>query len=244
MSFSVGKGEIVGMIGPNGAGKTTLFDLISGYVAADTGRVVLDGRDVTADSPTLRARRGLGRSFQDARLFPDMTVAEAIAVALERWTTQRSVIAAALRFPTVFDDEERTTARVDELIDVMNLGAYRNSFIRELSTGTRRIVDLACLVGHRPTVVLLDEPSSGIAQREVEALAPVLLRLRDEMGASLLVIEHDLPLISSIADRLIALDQGEVIASGTPAEVLTHPDVVESYLGNNAAARQRSGIRG
>ena len=150
----------------------------------------------------MRARRGLGRSFQDARLFPDMTVTEALAVALERWTTQRSVLAAALRFPTVFDDEERTTARVDELIEVMNLGAYRNSFIRELSTGTRRIVDLACLVGHRPTVVLLDEPSSGIAQREVEALAPVLLRLRDEMGASLLVIEHDLPLISSISDTV------------------------------------------
>jgi ABC-type branched-subunit amino acid transport system ATPase component/sugar phosphate permease len=244
VSFSVGKGQIVGMIGPNGAGKTTLFDLISGYTTADEGRVVLDGRDITTDSATVRARRGLGRSFQDARLFPDMTVTEAVAVALERWTTQRSVLAAALRFPTVFDDEERTTARVGELIEVMNLGAYRNSFIRELSTGTRRIVDLACLVGHRPTVVLLDEPSSGIAQREVEALAPVLLRLRDEMGASLLVIEHDLPLISAISDMLIALDHGNLIATGVPADVLTHPDVVESYLGNNAAARQRSGFRG
>jgi ABC-type branched-subunit amino acid transport system ATPase component/predicted MFS family arabinose efflux permease len=244
VSLSVGKGEIVGMIGPNGAGKTTLFDLISGYVTADDGRVVLDGRDISSDSASQRARRGLGRSFQDARLFPDMTVAEAIAVALERWTTQRSVLAAALRFPTVFDDEERTSARVAELIEVMNLGAYRNAFIRELSTGTRRIVDLACMIGHRPTVVLLDEPSSGIAQREVEALAPVLLRLRDEMGASLLVIEHDLPLISSIADRLIALDQGEVITTGRPADVLSHPDVVESYLGNNATARQRSGHRG
>ncbi len=232
------------MIGPNGAGKTTLFDLISGYVTSDTGRVVLDGVDISDVSASARARRGLGRSFQDARLFPDMTVAEALAVALERWTTQRSVLAAALRFPTVFDDEERTSSRVDELIDLMNLGGYRNAFIRELSTGTRRIVDLACLVGHRPTVVLLDEPSSGIAQREVEALAPVLLRLRDEMGASLLVIEHDLPLISSIADRLIALDQGAVIADGTPADVLTHPGVVESYLGNNEAARKRSGLRG
>lgn len=244
VSFSVDKGEIVGMIGPNGAGKTTLFDLISGYVTADAGRVLLEGRDISGSSATVRARRGLGRSFQDARLFPDMTVAEGIAVALERWTTQRSVLAAALRLPTVFDDEERTHIRVDELIGVMNLGAYRNSFIRELSTGTRRIVDLACLVGHRPTVVLLDEPSSGIAQREVEALAPVLQKLRDEMGASLLVIEHDLPLISSISDRLIALDRGEVLATGSPAEVLTHPDVVESYLGNNAAARQRSGLRG
>jgi branched-chain amino acid transport system ATP-binding protein len=244
VSFSIAKGEIVGMIGPNGAGKTTLFDLISGQIAADGGRVMLDGQEIGSESATVRARRGLGRSFQDARLFPDMTVTEAMAVSLERWTTQRSVLAAALRFPTVFDDEERTRMRVDELVEVMNLGIYRNSFIRELSTGTRRIVDLACLVAHRPTVVLLDEPSSGIAQREVEALAPVLLRLRDEMGASLLVIEHDLPLISSIADRLIALDQGEVIAIGTPAEVLTHPDVVESYLGNSEVARQRSNLRG
>ena len=192
----------------------------------------------------MRARRGLGRSFQDARLFPDMTVTETLAVALERWTTQRSVLAAAMRFPTVFDDEERTRLRVDELLDVMNLGGYRQAFIRELSTGTRRVVDLACLVAHRPTVVLLDEPSSGIAQREVEALAPVLLRLRDEMGASLLVIEHDLPLVSSISDRLIALDQGRVVMAGRPAEVLAHPDVVESYLGNNEAARRRSGLRG
>jgi branched-chain amino acid transport system ATP-binding protein len=198
VSFSVGDREIVGMIGPNGAGKTTVFDLISGYVAVDVGRIVLDGRDIAADSASARARLGLGRSFQDARLFPDMTVVDNIAVALERWTTQRSVIAAALRLPTVFDDEERTHLRVDELLELMNLGDYGNSFVRELSTGTRRVVDLACLVAHRPTVVLLDEPSSGIAQREVEALAPVLLRLRDEMGASLLVIEHDLPLISSI----------------------------------------------
>jgi ABC-type branched-subunit amino acid transport system ATPase component len=157
VSFTVGHGEIVGMIGPNGAGKTTVFDLVSGYVSTDVGRVVLDGRDITADSASTRARRGLGRSFQDARLFPDMTVAETIAVALERWTKQRSVIAAALRLPTVFDDEERTRVRVDELVELMNLGDYRNSFVRELSTGTRRIVDLACLVAHRPTVVLLVE---------------------------------------------------------------------------------------
>ena len=119
-----------------------------------------------------------------------------------------------MRLPAVFDDEERTSLRVDELIELMHLGDYRNSFVRELSTGTRRVVDLACIAAHRPVMVLLDEPSSGIAQREVEALAPVLHRLRDEMGASLLVIEHDIPLISSISDRVVALDQGSVLTSG------------------------------
>ena len=243
-TFTVRPHEIVGMIGPNGAGKTTIFDLISGFVPVDSGRIELQGRDITNLGASARAGAGLGRSFQDARLFPDMTVSETLAVALERWVNSRGALSAALRLPAVYDDEERTTLRVHELIELMNLGDYRNSFVRELSTGTRRVVDLACIAAHRPVMVLLDEPSSGIAQREVEALAPVLRRLRDEMGASLLVIEHDIPLISSISDRLVALDQGAVLTEGPPADVLSHPDVIESYLGNNAAARERSGTRG
>jgi branched-chain amino acid transport system ATP-binding protein len=232
------------MIGPNGAGKTTIFDLISGFVPHDMGRVVLAGIDIGELPPEQRAAAGLGRSFQDARLFPDMTVEETLAVSLERWVRNRSAIAAAVRWPAVYDDEERTALRVHELIELMHLGDYRNAFVRELSTGTRRIVDLACIAAHRPVMVLLDEPSGGIAQREVEALAPVLRRLRDEMGASLLVIEHDIPLISSISDRLVALDQGAVLTSGAPSDVLLHPEVIESYLGNNTAAQARSGTRG
>ena len=243
-TFDVRAREIVGMIGPNGAGKTTIFDLISGFVSVDSGRIELEGRDITDLGASGRAKAGLGRSFQDARLFPDMTVTETLAVSLERWVGNRSAIAAAVRWPGVFDDEETTRLRVHELIELMNLGDYRNSFVRELSTGTRRVVDLACIAAHRPVMVLLDEPSSGIAQREVEAQAPVLRRLRDEMGASLLVIEHDIPLISSISDRLVALDQGAVLTEGAPSDVLGHPDVIESYLGNNTAARERSGTRG
>jgi ABC-type branched-subunit amino acid transport system ATPase component len=126
----------------------------------------------------------------------------------------------------------------------MGLGDFERTFVRELSTGTRRIVDLACLVAHRPSVILLDEPSSGLAQREVEALTPVVERLRTEMGSALVIIEHDIPFISSVADRLIALDQGRVIADGTPHAVLTHPVVIESYLGTSSAAIARSGQRG
>ncbi len=240
VSWSLAPREILGVVGPNGAGKTTLFDLISGFTPSVAGAVLLGGVDVTAMDPAQRAAGGLGRSFQDARLFPDMTVAETLAVSLERWIEHRSAIAAALRLPMVFDDEERTAMRVDELVELMNLGAYRRSFVRELSTGTRRVVDLACQVAHRPTVILLDEPSSGIAQREVEALAPLLRRLRDEMGAALVVIEHDMPLVSSISDRLVALDQGRVVTIGPPGEVLTHPAVVESYLGTDVAALTRS----
>jgi branched-chain amino acid transport system ATP-binding protein len=153
-------------------------------------------------------------------------------------------MAAAMWLPPVFDSEASVTRRVDELIELLGLGDYQRKFVRELSTGTRRIVDLACLVAHRPTVILLDEPTSGLAQREVEALVPVVRRLRDEMGAALLVVEHDIPFVSSVADRLVAMDQGRVVISGSPSEVLVHPQVVESYLGTSSAAIARSGQGG
>ena len=121
--------------------------------------------------------------------------------------------------------------RVDELIDLMGLEAFRNKFISELSTGSRRMVELGCVLAHRPKVLLLDEPSSGIAQRETEALGPLIKRIRDQLACSILIIEHDMPLISSLADNLIALDLGRVIAYGPPRQVLDDPAVIESYLG-------------
>jgi branched-chain amino acid transport system ATP-binding protein len=228
-------GEIVGIIGPNGAGKTTLFDLISGYVGTSSGRVLLAGADVTRLGPDARARRGMGRSFQDARLFPSLTVEDVIAVALERSLDVRDPLSAALHLPRVYDSEIAVSNRVAELVELLGLGAYRAKFVQELSTGTRRIVDLACLLAHRPTVVLLDEPSSGIAQRETEELGPLLLRIRDGLGASLVVIEHDIPLVRSIADRLVAMDLGCVIADGPADQVLADPEVVRSYLGSSRA---------
>jgi branched-chain amino acid transport system ATP-binding protein len=234
--------EILGIVGPNGAGKTTLFDLLSGFVPVDAGRILLEGVDVTALRADGRARAGLGRSFQDARLFPSMTVQEAIAVSLDRWVRARSPLGAALHLPHVYDAEVGVRTRVDELIELLGLGAYRSKFVRELSTGSRRVVDLAALLAHRPTVILLDEPSSGIAQREVEALAPMLTRIREQTGASLVVIEHDMPLLRSVSDRLVAMDQGAVIGEGSPDAVLSSPAVVESYLGPDAVTVNRSTI--
>ncbi len=247
VSFEVAPDEILGFIGPNGAGKTTLFDVISGFDTQDqSGTIFLRDGDVIHElhgTPThVRAWRGLGRSFQDGRLFPGLTVAETIAVALEQHVEVRDPIAASLHLPAVGDSEELVDLAVVDLIDLLGLGSYREKFVRELSTGTRRIVDLACVLAQGPKVVLLDEPSSGIAQREAEALAPVLRRVREELGASLLVIEHDLPLLLSIADRMIALDLGRVVVDGDPREVINHPTVVESYLGTDAAAIARSGV--
>jgi branched-chain amino acid transport system ATP-binding protein len=244
VSLVVHEQEIVGIIGPNGAGKTTLFDLISGYTPLFAGEIEIEGQEVSGASPSRRAAAGLGRSFQDARLFPELSVHETLAVSLERWVKNRSALAAALYLPPLFESEDAVSQRVRELIELLGLGDYEQKFVRELSTGTRRIVDLACLVAHRPSVILLDEPTSGLAQREVEALSPVVRRLRDEMGAALIIIEHDIPFVSSVSDRLVALDQGRVIADGNPEEVLAHPVVIESYLGTSSAAIARSGQGG
>jgi branched-chain amino acid transport system permease protein len=237
VSFDVRRDEILGVIGPNGAGKTTLFNVISGFDPADEGRIdLVDGdvrHDVTRWPPPRRAQRGLGRSFQDARLFPALTVTETLAVALEGSVEVRDPVAAALHLPAVTASEATTQARVDELLELFGLDAYRDSFVHELSTGTRRIVDLAAVVAHRPHIVLLDEPSSGIAQREAEALAPLLLRVREQLSASMVVIEHDLTLLQAIADRMVALDLGELIAAGEPDTVLTDTRVVDAYLGRD-----------
>jgi branched-chain amino acid transport system ATP-binding protein len=248
VSFDAHAGEILGFIGPNGAGKTTLFDAICGFTPTDGGRVVLLGDEgpveLTGKRAEIRAQLGLGRSFQDGRLFPGLTVAETIAVALEGRVEVRDPIAAALHLPAVADSEAEVADRVDELIELMGLGAFRDKFTRELSTGSRRIVDMACVLAHQPKVLLLDEPSSGIAQREAEALGPLLLRIRDALDATILIIEHDLPLLTSVADRLVALDLGAVVTIGDPAEVVRHPTVVESYLGTSEAAIARSGSSG
>jgi branched-chain amino acid transport system ATP-binding protein len=241
VSFELRDGEILGLIGPNGAGKTTVFDLISGFLAPDAGRITFRGKDVTTWSPDRRARAGLGRSFQDARLFASLSVAENIAVALERHLEVRDPLAEALGLPEVAESEIEVAWSVHELIELLGLDAYRNKFVSELSTGSRRIVDLAMAIAHEPSVLILDEPSSGIAQRETEALGPLLLRVQREVGCSLLVIEHDMPLVTSIADRIAALEFGRVVTVGPPAEVVNHPEVIASYLGTDAAAISRSG---
>jgi ABC-type branched-subunit amino acid transport system ATPase component len=152
-------------------------------------------------------------------------------------------LSAAFHLPNAYDSEVKVHRRVSELVELLGLGPYRSLFIGELSTGTRRVVDLACLLAHRPSVVLLDEPAAGIAQREVEELAPLIRRIRDEMGASVVLVEHDIPLVEEVADRVIAMDRGRVLAIGAPAQVLSDPAVVSSYLGDNGAAIKRSGGR-
>jgi ABC-type branched-subunit amino acid transport system ATPase component/MFS family permease len=241
VSFALREGEVLGIIGPNGSGKTSTFDLISGFQLPDAGVVRYQGVDITLLPPEERARRKLVRRFQDARLFPSLTVFETLLVALDQKLEVKSALLAAAQLPQARRAEKRTRLRAEKLIELLELGAYRDKFVKELSTGLRRIVDLACVLATEPQVLLLDEPSSGIAQAEAEGLAPLLRRVRFETGCSILIIEHDMPLISAVSDELIALNQGRFVTRGRPAEVLEDERVVESYLGTSEEAVHRSG---
>jgi ABC-type branched-subunit amino acid transport system ATPase component/ABC-type branched-subunit amino acid transport system permease subunit len=244
VSLSVMAGEILGVIGSNGAGKTTLFDVCSGFSAPDGGRVSLFGRDVTALAAPRRAALGLGRVFQDARLFPGMTVTEVVTTAVEQFRTVRDPLAGALRLKAVVDSERAVADRVDELLVQFGLERFGSSYVSELSAGTRRVAELACVVAHDPDVMLLDEPSAGIAQRESEALEEMLLGLRAETGAAFVIIEHDVPLVSSVADRLVCLHLGRTIAEGVTADVLDDPAVVGAYLGSDEHHARRPSPHG
>lgn len=237
-NVSVGPNEIVGLIGTNGAGKSTFMNAIGGYIPS-TGSVSLLGEDVSRLSAPERARRGLGRTFQAAGLFPELTVRETVQVALEG-RGRTPFLSTALHLPPSQAIERRRRSEADELIGFLGLGRYADSFIADLSTGTRRIVELAGLLALDARVLCLDEPTAGVAQRETEAFGPLIVNIREELGASMLVIEHDMPLIMSISDRVFCLEAGTVIAEGEPDAVRNDPAVVASYLGTDDRAIARS----
>lgn len=238
VDLEVAQGEVVGLIGTNGAGKSTLMNAIGGFVPS-AGEVHILGTDVSGMPAHRRARMGLGRTFQSADLFSDLTVRETLQVALE--ARHRTTLPATLvSLPAARRGERAKRAEADELIAFFGLGAYADSFINELSTGTRRICELACLIGLEARLLCLDEPTAGVAQRETEAFAPLVLRIREELGASLLVIEHDMPFIMGISDRVYCLETGSIIAEGDPESVRNDPQVTASYLGTDDRAIERS----
>lgn len=240
VSLRVMRGEIVGIVGPNGAGKTTLFDVLSGHLRPDHGRVFLWGKEITWLRPEQRARLGLGRTFQQGRLFDGMTVLDCLKVALERIAPTEAV-PAALALPPSWDAERRKDARARELVELLGLASVASSYVSELSTGTRRIVELGCAVALGADVVLLDEPTAGIAHRDVETFRPVIAGLRDHLGATVVIIEHDIPMIMRLVDRMYVLVGGQVIAEGPPGLLREDRRVIEAYLGTDERLIQKSG---
>jgi ABC-type branched-subunit amino acid transport system ATPase component/ABC-type branched-subunit amino acid transport system permease subunit len=238
-SIHLAPGEIVGLIGTNGAGKSTLMNAISGFVPS-TGRVELLGRDVTGSAPYRRHRLGLGRGFQAARLYDDLTVRETVLVALE--ARERSPLVPSLfGLPPSPAIERRKQAAASEILHYVGLDRFSDRFVSNLSTGTRRVTELACQLALGARVLLLDEPTAGLAQRETEAFGPLVGRIRAELDGSVLLIEHDMPLVMSVSDRVYCLEAGSVIAEGSPEQVRHDPKVVASYLGTDVRSIQRSG---
>jgi branched-chain amino acid transport system ATP-binding protein len=240
VSFSVAPGQIVGLIGPNGSGKTTLLDVISGQLRPTRGRVVLDGEDLVDYLPADRAAAGLVRSFQDCRLYPELSVEETVMVALDG-RRPTSVLATTLRLPTGRRAESEKRDAVDRLLSSFGLARFRHHQVAELSTGTRRVVDLACILAAEPRLLLLDEPTAGIAQREAEAFEPLLRRMHNVTGATILLVEHDVPLTVSLCDQLVVMEAGRIVSAGPPADVLEDPAAIAAYLGASEEALARSG---
>ena len=239
VSVHVDRGELVGLIGTNGAGKSTLLNAISGFVPSQ-GRVFVLGTDVTARRAPARHARGLGRGFQGARIYPGLTVRESLMVALEA-RSRSHLLASMTALPPSPGAERAKRAEADELIGYMGLGRYADHFIATLSTGTRRIVELASLLAVNARVLLLDEPTGGVAQREAEAFGPLIKQVQAELDAAVIVIEHDMPLVMGISDRVYCLEAGAVIAEGPPEQIRRDPLVIASYLGTSEQAIGRSG---
>ncbi|HEV7207608.1 MAG TPA: ATP-binding cassette domain-containing protein [Mycobacteriales bacterium] len=243
VDLAVRPGEVLGLIGSNGAGKSTLLDVLSGFTRVTGGRVDIGDRDVTSLAPHLRARLGLGRMFQDARLFDDLSVRETVAVALE--AHQRSeLVPTLLGLPPARRWERRIRAEAAEHVGLLGLGPYADTPIAALSTGTRRIVELACLLAQDARLLLLDEPTAGLAQREAEAFGPLLADLRRQLQATMIIVEHDLPLVLGLSDRVQCLSAGRTIAEGPPTQVRSDPAVIAAYLGTDERAIARSGALG
>jgi ABC-type branched-subunit amino acid transport system ATPase component/ABC-type branched-subunit amino acid transport system permease subunit len=240
VAFHAEPNEVIGLIGTNGAGKSTLLNAIGGYVPT-TGQVELLGADVSHLPAHARARAGLGRTFQTATLFPELTVNETVQLALE--ARGRTKFWGTLLFlPRATRAERSKRAEASELIDFLGLGRYADRFIAELSTGTRRIVELATALAVAPRVICLDEPTAGVAQREAEAFGPLIKRVQQELDATLIVVEHDLPMIMSISDRMYCLEAGAIVAEGPPAQIRSDAAVVASYLGTDDRAILRSNV--
>jgi len=219
-SLSVQAGKITGLIGPNGSGKTTVFNLVTGYLPADSGQIRFDGRVVRRPDPTRLARRGLIRTFQQARVFPNLTVVENLVLAApQSWRS-----AGNLRVSR----GERALA--DELLGDFNLTAHADTVAAELSFGQRKLLEFAATLMSRPRLVLLDEPAAGVNPVLVETIERHIRRLHAQ-GLSFLVVEHDMPLVMRLCDPVIVLDRGRKIAEGPAREVQLDPIVLDAYLG-------------
>ncbi|HVW40122.1 MAG TPA: ABC transporter ATP-binding protein [Amycolatopsis sp.] len=234
VGIAVDEASIVGPVGPNGAGKTTLFGVLSGLLRPQAGTVVFDGADVTRSSPQALARRGMARTFQHPELFPGLSVREHLSLAYRMRHQPRRVWTDAVTGGGFRGARRDESERIARLIGTLGLGAIADGPVLGLPLGLARLVEIGRALAREPSVLLLDEPSSGLDGGETEALAGVLVDLVRQRGVSLVFVEHDVDLVLRLSDRVFVLDFGRCIAEGTPAEIRVDPAVRAAYLGAEA----------
>jgi ABC-type branched-subunit amino acid transport system ATPase component len=233
-------GAIVGLIGPNGSGKTTMLDVISGLVTPRAGSVRLDGESLVEYLPEERSGLGLVRSFQDCRLFPELSVEDVLMLTLDA-RRPVSVVSSTLQMPWARRSERVKRTEVDQVVASFGIDRFRRHRIAELSTGTRRVVDLASVVLARPRLLLLDEPTAGIAQREAEAFIPLLQRIHEVADTTIVLVEHDVPLVFALCSTVVVMELGRVVAAGPPEVIRADAKALAAYLGASDEAIMASG---
>jgi branched-chain amino acid transport system ATP-binding protein len=235
VSFVLEAGAIVGLIGPNGAGKSTLLNCISGIIRPTRGRVQLDGTTLSTMSAASVARHGIGRVFQHPELVADLSVRDNLMIACHG-SLDYGLLSEFLRLPNVRRQEASAAEKVDEMLARLGLSDSADTNVRSLPYGHRKLIDLGRALLMDIRFLLLDEPIAGLNDSEIARLGEILLALRREFGLGILVVEHNMPFVSRLCDRLVVLDLGQLIANGVPAEVLADARVMSSYLGEVADA--------
>jgi branched-chain amino acid transport system ATP-binding protein len=234
VSLDADDGELVAIVGPNGAGKTALLNCINGVYRPATGRIVLNGRNITHVPVDKIALARVGRAFQHAELFPHMTVSENLLIG-RHLLMRTGLFSGALYFGRARREEAEQRKHIERIIDFFELYRYRDAPAASLPYGVQKLVGVARALSLEPKLLLLDEPSTGLMREEKESFARFLLRIRHELKLSMLWVEHDMQMVADLSDRIVVLNQGQVIANGLPDQVRSMPEVIKAYLGADAA---------